>query len=289
MDWIDQYSGKAFRITTVGHHGSRYIARVKTYGDVLLEYEFHPESKCADANGNPCSKQTVGLLRRRHIRVEQIKYIGKESNSLEEVESGLIHSAQSVYTEYPDPRRDDWQTKILPALRKMCLKELAKKSRMSRSALKEIRAGRSRPHPKNQKLLAAIVEEHLRAEKGKEQRIVMPYKDPERKRQWEREHREQRNAQRRTRTRAGKQIQPGVLDPGFKRRLEAARNLIRGQVMTDHSSKAAHARHADHRTGSGWKAWAGFMLAVGLFVIGVMSTAVPTEIPRTLQSAGTRN
>lgn len=27
----------------------------------------------------------------------------------------------------------------------------------------------------------------------------MPYKDPERKRQWEREHREHRNAQRRTR------------------------------------------------------------------------------------------
>ena len=26
----------------------------------------------------------------------------------------------------------------------------------------------------------------------------MPYKDPERKRQWEREHREQRNAMRRT-------------------------------------------------------------------------------------------
>jgi hypothetical protein len=101
----------------------------------------------------------VGLLRRRHIRVEQIKYIGKESNSLKEVESGLIHSAQSVYTEYPDPRRDTWQTKLLPALRKLSLKQLVGTSGMSCSALKEIRAGRSRPHPKNQKLLAAILQE----------------------------------------------------------------------------------------------------------------------------------
>ena len=44
---------------------------------------------------------------RRHIRVEQIIYIGKESNNLEEVESGTIHSAQNVYTEYPDPRRGE--------------------------------------------------------------------------------------------------------------------------------------------------------------------------------------
>ncbi len=73
-----------------GRRGLRYSLR---------EYEFHPESNCADAGGNPCGKQAIGLLQRRHIRIEQIKYIGKESNSLEDVESGLIHLAQSVYTE----------------------------------------------------------------------------------------------------------------------------------------------------------------------------------------------
>jgi hypothetical protein len=70
------------------------VARVKTYGDVLLEYEYHPESKCADSDGNICSKQTIGLLQRRHIRIDQIKYIGKKSNSLEEVDAGLVHSEQ---------------------------------------------------------------------------------------------------------------------------------------------------------------------------------------------------
>ena len=158
-DWIDQYSGKLFRITTEGHHGARNTARVKTYGEVLEEYEFHPEAKCADADGNPCGKQTVGLLQRRHIEVSLIKYIGKESNSLEEVEAGLIHSAQNVYTEYVDTRRDEWQMIILPALKKARLSDLAKMSDRSRRMLMKARAGTTRPHRKNRERLAAIVRE----------------------------------------------------------------------------------------------------------------------------------
>jgi hypothetical protein len=158
-NWIDQYSGKEYRITTAGSYGDRQTARVKTYGDVLVDYEYHPESKCADANGNTCSKQTIGVLQRRHVQIEQVKAIGKESNSLEEVESGLIHSEQNVYTEYPDPRRDEWQTKILPALKKAPLSSLVEGCRgiLSRRALINLRAGRSRPHRNNRKLLVAVL------------------------------------------------------------------------------------------------------------------------------------
>jgi hypothetical protein len=159
--WVDQYAGKSYHITTSGCHGTRRTARVKTYGEVLREYEFHPESKCSDALGNACDKQTVGLLQRRHIRVGEVRYIGKESNSLEEVESGLIQSDQNVYTEYPDQRRDEWQTVILPALRLPPLTELVAKclGQMSRRALVDTRAGRSRPHPRNRTLLEQVCQE----------------------------------------------------------------------------------------------------------------------------------
>jgi len=172
MEWIDQYSGKSYRISATGPHGTRFIARVKTYGDVLQEYEYHPESKCADAHGKACSKQTAGLLQRRHIRVGQIKYIGKESNSLEDVQSGLIHSEQSVYTEYPDPRRDEWQTKTLPQLKAIPLHSLVKecKGKLSRRALIDLRARRSKPHRKNQEMIAAIVK-----------KLAKKMPDPERK------------------------------------------------------------------------------------------------------------
>lgn len=102
-EWIDQHSRKRYRVTTHGHCGSRLAARVKTYGDVVTEYEFHPEAKCADALSNPCERQTTGLLRRRHIKIDLIKFIGKESNSVEDVDAGLVHSERSAYAEYADP------------------------------------------------------------------------------------------------------------------------------------------------------------------------------------------
>ncbi len=154
--WTDQYSGSDYKITTTGSYGNRHTARVKTYGEVLREYEIHPESKYADASGKPCSKQTVGVLQRRRVRIEQIKYVGKESNSLEEVEAGLVHSAENVYTEYIDRRRDEWQTKILSALRKIPPPILVKMSGLSPTTIKDALAERSRPYRKNQKLLAAI-------------------------------------------------------------------------------------------------------------------------------------
>jgi len=116
--WIDQYSGNSYRIITSVHNVTRQTARVKTYGEVLQEYEFHAEAKCAEVEGQPCGKQTCGLLQRLHVQIDQIRYIGKESNRLADVESGTVHSESSVYTDYPDPRRDEWQRKIVPALRK---------------------------------------------------------------------------------------------------------------------------------------------------------------------------
>lgn len=163
LDWIDQYTGNSYRISTTESYGSRDTVRVKTYVDVLQEYEFHPEAKCADKDGNPCAKQTVGLLQRRKIRISKIRYIGKESNFLEDVEAGMLHSPQFAYTEYPDKRRDEWETVILPALKAVPLHILVKhcEGKPSRRALINLRAGRSRPHPKNWQRLAQIVKESL--------------------------------------------------------------------------------------------------------------------------------
>jgi hypothetical protein len=123
----------------------------------LREYEFHPGAKSADAKGKPSGKQTFGLLRRRQIRVERIIYIGKESNRLEETEAGVIHSPDSVYTEYPDPHRDEWQTKILPVLKNIPVADLMRLSGRSRSMLLKALAGRSRPRKRNQQLLKSIL------------------------------------------------------------------------------------------------------------------------------------
>ena len=147
MQWIDQYSGKRYRIRASAPHGSRTMARVKSYGDVLREYEYHPEAKCADASGAPCRSKPLGCSDGATSRSTSITYIGKESNQLEEVEEQSLLDPSDVYTEYPDPRRDEWATKILPKLKAMPMRELIEQTGLSRSTLQAIRAGR-RPHPK---------------------------------------------------------------------------------------------------------------------------------------------
>jgi hypothetical protein len=153
MRWIDQYSGDLFRIITQPNQNNRQTAWVKTYGDVTAEYEFHPESKCADEYGNPSDRQTVGLLSRRHIRIAEIVPIGKEANRLEEVDAGVVHSADSVYTVYHDPSRDRWTRDILPKLQKIPLSVLIRETGLSRRMLIKARKGHARPHPRNQELI----------------------------------------------------------------------------------------------------------------------------------------
>ena len=148
LPWIDEYSEKRYRISASLPNATRSLARVKNYGDVLEEYEYHEEAKCADARGEPCDRQSVGLLGRRRVRIEKLHFIGKESNKLEEVEELSVTDAADVYTEYPDPRRDEWETAILPELRRMELSELEAQTGLDRRTLQRIRAGR-RPHPKN--------------------------------------------------------------------------------------------------------------------------------------------
>ena len=96
-------------------------------------------------------------LQRRHVRIDGFRFIGKESNKLEELEVGMVHDPQSVYTVYPDNRRDEWATRTRPALKAMPLRELQEKSGLSRATLQAIRAGR-RPHGHNQRKLSGIVQ-----------------------------------------------------------------------------------------------------------------------------------
>lgn len=160
LDWIDQYSGKAFGISSAGY-SSRRIASVQTFGDVIADYRFHAEPKCADSNGNACGNDTLGRLQRRHVEIDLIRFIGKESNLLEDVEEGLIHLTSDVYGEVIDPRRDEWERKIRPALQKdkISLSRLEKETPFSRRTLINWRMGKSRPHPRNQATIIRVLSE----------------------------------------------------------------------------------------------------------------------------------
>ena len=82
----------------------------------------------------------------------------------------------------------------------------------------------------------------------------MPYKDPERKRQWEREHREKRNARR------------------IQRRLEPQRSAGVYQQMPD----PAPAKDS----GGGWKLFLGLTVGIAVILLGAMAGVNASSIGR---------
>ena len=113
----------------------------------------------ADALENTGDRQIIGLLQRRHIKIDLIRRIGKESNSLESVDEGMEHCEKNVYTVYDDPRPTEWVVKIRPALRSARLKQLAEHCRgqVSRRALIDHRRGKSQPHRKNKQFPVEVL------------------------------------------------------------------------------------------------------------------------------------
>jgi hypothetical protein len=72
----------------------------------------------------------------------------------------MVHSEQNVYTEYADPKRTEWITKIQPALKKPKLEVLVEEcgKRWSRREIIELRADRTKPHRGTQEILKSILE-----------------------------------------------------------------------------------------------------------------------------------
>jgi len=75
------------------------------------------------------------------------------------VDKGMGHSEQNVYTEYADPKRTEWITKIQPALKKAKLEVLvgACGKRLCRREIIELQASRKKPHRRTQQLLESIL------------------------------------------------------------------------------------------------------------------------------------
>ena len=87
----------------------------------------------------------------------------------------------------------------------------------------------------------------------------MPYKDPERKRQWEREHRAQRNAQRKT------------------RRSGTSHTLADVKPVRELGSNSAKDKAV-------WKSLVALAIGLGVIVLGAV-TGVSTALPSNMHGA----
>jgi hypothetical protein len=156
LRWTNLYDATGTRYT-IRTRTSPYAvpgeARVKTYRDVLDEYRRHPEAKSLAPDGTLCTGATVGLLRRRPVTALYLTHVGKESNRLEEVEAGLVHDPEEVYTAYPDPAHDPWRLLVVPVLKHLPIPHLHEQSGLSRTQLKALRNAHAQPHARHREVL----------------------------------------------------------------------------------------------------------------------------------------
>jgi hypothetical protein len=146
LSWTDRYSGKRYPITTTTSPYATSVVRVKTYRDVLDDYRTHPEAKSLAPDGGLCRRTTVGLLHRRPVTKLSLTHVGKESNLLEEVEAGLVHDPDEVYTEYVDAHRVPTWGAVVQVLKHIPRSRLMRETGLARSTITALRNGHARPH-----------------------------------------------------------------------------------------------------------------------------------------------
>lgn len=146
-NWFDVHSGEKYRITT-NHLDSGDAISVRDLGSVASAYPYHPEPKRCGPDGQPCTKQMEGVLRRRPVQAGGQVCIGKEAHRLEERE--LIADLDEIQSVFADSQREPWTMFVLPRLRIIAgtlegRKALIDVSKVSTRTLRDVLAGRSRP------------------------------------------------------------------------------------------------------------------------------------------------
>jgi hypothetical protein len=161
LPWFNLYdgTGQRYQLTTVrSDYADARSVRVKTFCDVLEKYHAHAETKSLAPDWTLCVGTTTGLLRHRPVTRESLAYVGREANRLEEVEAGLIHDPDEVYTEYVDGQHDSEWEAVVAALERIPRSWLMQETGLDRSTITRLRNGRTRPTPSTrEKLQSAVV------------------------------------------------------------------------------------------------------------------------------------
>ena len=83
---------------------------------------------------------------------------------MEEVNAGLVHDADEVYTEYEDLHDGPWQHLVLRVLKRIPVRRLHEQTGMSPSQLKAIRNGHGLPRAAHREALIRAAAEFARAQ-----------------------------------------------------------------------------------------------------------------------------
>lgn len=167
--YTDIHTQTTYSISTT--HLDTRTAHAKTYRQIIDSYLTRPDGRRLDRDGNRCTKHTSGYLAPIHVNAFHIEYTGKEADAHEE--AAITAAARPRrYATLHQPDRDPFRKWVLPVLRAIGPTKLVRDTKMGSSAIVELLAERSRPHPKNTgKLTQAAVRHATRQLVGSDAQI----------------------------------------------------------------------------------------------------------------------
>jgi hypothetical protein len=111
---------------------------------------------------SPSDRRARGVLRRRSVTPTVEVYIGKETNKLEEAETGLIHRLGEVLDVYADLRRGPWERLVRPVLKNIPARWIEEQTGLSRRSIQKLRNGHARPRNTHERTLTRAAADFAR-------------------------------------------------------------------------------------------------------------------------------
>ncbi|MGH7866453.1 MAG: hypothetical protein ACREP9_02210, partial [Candidatus Dormibacteraceae bacterium] len=139
-NWFDSHTGGRCTIIPYSMFSGIDIPNrriVKDYGQVIHTHRTRdtPTMLPPDEDGR-------GVLRRRYVRDLSIGHIGKESNNIDQLHGIPTVTLSETETQYHNPKRGEWASVILPALRCISLADAAEAFEVNEDRIKKMRSGR---------------------------------------------------------------------------------------------------------------------------------------------------
>ena len=108
----------------------------------LIEYQEHPEAKSLAPDGTPCMSDTKGVLKRAHIVVGELRYIGKETDRKWE-EGDDTSVLEFKTTEYGRAKKVVATEEVKNDIEKIGIKKCTRESGFPRFFVRKLLRGRT--------------------------------------------------------------------------------------------------------------------------------------------------
>jgi hypothetical protein len=135
LECVNVYDGKKYRMLNcrkINGNVPYNVVFPSQFAHLVIQYQKHPEAKSLAPDGSACKAETKGLLKRAHVVVEEIRYVGKETDRKWE-EGDEISLLDFSATEYRRKGKVVASEEVKAAIQKIGINRCARESGFHRA------------------------------------------------------------------------------------------------------------------------------------------------------------